>query len=348
MRNPRLHALLRCAVLATALSAAAQAAAQAPQPGQFLGAMQTVYPDWFKPSFLEFSEEIAEAAAAGRRYMLFIHQDGCPYCSAMVEKNLAEPDIERLMRKHLDVVELNMWGDRRVVSVGGQAFTEKEFAQALKVQFTPTLIFFDEQGEVILRLNGYLPPAQFRVALDYVVGHHEKRQRYRDYVAARSAAPPAGTLHHEPFFDPPPHDLQGAGDLRPLAVFFEQRGCATCDELHAKLLSEPAIRAQATRFRAVQFDMWADTPLVTPGGERTTARDWAAALGVAYAPTVVLFDPDGREVIRSEAWFRSFHTESLFAYVAEGAHRAEPSFQRYISARAERLIEHGQDVNIWR
>jgi hypothetical protein len=34
------------------------------------------------------------------------------------------------------------------------------------VQFTPTLVFFDEKGGVALRVNGYYPPDRFLAALD--------------------------------------------------------------------------------------------------------------------------------------------------------------------------------------
>lgn len=323
-------------------------AADAPR-GSFSGAVQTTYPDWFKPSFLDFREDIADAAARDRRYMLFVHQDGCPYCNRMVEVNLAQKDIETTMRRHLDVVEINMWGDREVVSVDGETFSEKRFARALGVQFTPTLIFFDEAGRVALRLNGYVPPAEFRVALDYVTRRVDREMSYRDYLARRAPPPAPGRLIQEPFFSEPPHDLAAASAAgKPLAVFFEQTECPNCATLHDDVLAVPETRAELAPFHAVQLDMWADTPLVAPDGRRTTAREWARQLDIAYAPTVVLFDPKGREVIRSEAWFKAFHTASILAYVSSGAHRTQPSFQRYISARAEHLRERGIDVDLWR
>ena len=36
--------------------------------------------------------------------------------------------------------------------ITGAQTTEKEFARALRVMFTPTLLFLDEQGNVVLRL----------------------------------------------------------------------------------------------------------------------------------------------------------------------------------------------------
>ena len=109
--------------------------------GTFSGAKPTEYPAWFKESFLEFADDIAEAAEQGKRVMLLFHQDGCPYCNLLVERNLSQKNIVDFMQTNFSVIALNMWGDRQVVTVGGEAYTEKELASALKVQFTPTLIF---------------------------------------------------------------------------------------------------------------------------------------------------------------------------------------------------------------
>jgi thioredoxin-related protein len=128
--------------------------------GKSYGAIPSEKPDWFKESFLEFEDDVAEAAAAGRRVMLYFHQESCPYCARLVEENFTDPEIKSYIIKHFDGISLNMWGDREVVSIGGQDFTEKTFAAALKVQYTPTLVFLDENGKVALRLNGYYPPAE--------------------------------------------------------------------------------------------------------------------------------------------------------------------------------------------
>ena len=33
--------------------------------------------------------------------------------------------------------------------------------------FTPSLVFYDADGNIALRLRGYYPPYQFRAALEY-------------------------------------------------------------------------------------------------------------------------------------------------------------------------------------
>jgi thioredoxin-related protein len=133
-----------------------------------------------------------------------------------------------------------------------------------------------------------------------------------------------------------------------VAVFFEQRDCPSCDTLHREVLDDPQTIAAISPFHAVQLDMWSDTALVTPAGQEVTARGWAEQLGVRYAPTIVLFSADGDEVIRSEAVFKRFHTQSLFDYVAGGAYRQESDFQRFLTDRATAMRAQGQDVDIWK
>jgi thioredoxin-related protein len=350
MHTPRMN-LVATLVYAMFLFISSNGPTQAEEKrGAFSGGVITEYPSWFKSSFLNFSDDIAEAKSHGKRVMLLFTQEGCPYCNALVERNLAQKDIEEMMRKNFDVIAVNMWGDREVTGLDAKTYTEKSFAASQKVQFTPTILFFDESGKMILRLNGYLPPPKFKTALEFIAQHKEKEISYRDYVAANQPPPSSGELAKEDFFVPAPYNLarKPAGKAKPLAVFFEQKDCPSCVELHSKILPEPDTRALIKQFHAIQLDMWSHTPVVTPQGKHLTAREWAKALDIKYAPTVVLFDAQGKEIIRSEAFFKVFHTQGIFAYVAEGAYKTEPSFQRFLSARAENFREQGKDVDIWR
>ena len=123
-------------------------------------------PEWFVETFLDVREDAAEAARDGRRLMLYFMQDGCPYCRRLVTVNWREPQIVEKTRRHFVPVAINIWGDREVTLADGRRLPEKRFAAALKVQFTPTLLFFDEHGAVAYRIEGYLPPREFSTALD--------------------------------------------------------------------------------------------------------------------------------------------------------------------------------------
>lgn len=304
-------------------------------------------PDWFKASFLDIREDIEEATATGKRLLLYFYQDGCPYCAKLLQDNFGNRSIAEKAQDRFDVIAINMWGDRDVTDLSGKATTEKAFASSLRVQYTPTLLFLNEQGKVILRINGYFAPHKFDVALDFVAGKHEKKSNFRDFHAAASPAVAnralnklGGTLSR-----PLRLDQRGPGG-RPLLVLFEQGSCAACDELHRDILPREGVAAALSNLDVAQVNLWSGDRLWTPDGREMPARDWAREFGIQYAPSLVFFDRSGTEVFRTEAYLRSFHIHGAIDYVVSGAYRWQPSFQRFLQHRTEMLEERGIHVDL--
>lgn len=262
---------MRLLALLLAVAIAAPLRAQAPSPHAI------EIPRWFTETFLDMPNDVREAAAQGRRVMLYFGQDGCPYCTALMQTNFSQRAIVDKTRRHFVAIALNLWGDREIAWIDGRRMTEKALGRELRVQFTPTLLFLDEKGAVALR---------------------------------------------------------GA---KPVALLFETPYCAGCDELHREGLRRPEVRKLLERFVVYRL---------TLDDKRSPATTWARELRVAYTPTVVFFDR-GKEVFRIDAYLRPFHLASALDYVAGGAYRKEPSFQRYLQARAERLRGRGERVDLW-
>ena len=286
-------------------------------------------PPWFTESLLELREEVRDAGAQGRRVLLYFGQDGCPYCTALMQTNFSQRAIAEKTQRHFVAIALNLWGDREVAWTDGRRMSEKALARELRVQFTPTLLFLDQKGAVALRLNGYLPPHRFEAALDYAAGLAGKGQRYEEYIrtAIKESASPA--LHDEAFFSAPPVVLSGA---KPVMLLFETPYCAGCDELHRDALRRPEVRRLIDRFTVYRL---------------TLSSPQARELRIAYTPAVVLLDR-GKEVFRIDSYVRPFHLAGALDYVASGAYRKEPSFQRFLQARAERLRGRGTSVDLWK
>jgi thioredoxin-related protein len=327
--------------LVLALVAAGAALAQVPSPHAI------DIPRWFATTFLDFREDIDDAARDGKRVLVYFGQDGCPYCAKLMATNFSQRAIVDKTRRHFVAIALNIWGDREVKWIDGKPVSEKELARVLDVQFTPTILIFDESGKVVVRLDGYYPPNRFEAVLDYAARRLEKTQTLADYLRAAVKEPASPKLHDQPFFMRPPHDLRRKPGEKPLAVIFETVDCAPCDELHREAFRRDAVRAQIKRFDIARFSLAAATPLTTPDGRTSTARAWARELDVTYTPTVVFFDTAGAEVFRISAYLRPFHFASSFAYVADGGYLREPSFQRYLQARADEMRARGQRVELW-
>ncbi|GAB6043858.1 thioredoxin family protein [Endothiovibrio diazotrophicus] len=305
-------------------------------------------PGWFKVSFLDLREDLAEAREAGKGLMLYFYQDGCPYCKRLLEENFGDPAIAEATRRHFDVVALNLWGDREVTDLNGEVRSEKAFAAFARVMFTPTLVLFSPEGKVALRINGYYPPARFKAAIDYVAGGHHREAPFGRWLATRQSPAEAGELRHETGFMAPPFDLAKRSGGRPLLVLFEEKGCDACDELHRDGFSRPEVQAELAKFDRVQLDRWAVTPLVTPDGRSSSAAEWADTLGIQYTPSLVMFDAAGKEVFRAEAYLRPFHLRNALGYVTSGGYLRQPSFQRYIEGVADAMRERGETIELMR
>ena len=315
--------------------------------GAFYGAIPSEKPDWFKESFLEFEDDVAEAAATGRRVMLYFHQDQCPYCARLIEENFTDPELKAFIIENFDGISLNMWGDREVISVAGRAFTEKSFATALQVQYTPTLVFLDEKGRVALRLNGYYPPQDFRAALEYVAGKLENEISFAQYRLDAVAAGSGQLIDEDFYLDQLDMQKIIAASDRPLAVYFEAPDCAECATMHERILSDKATRKLVRQADNIQLNVASTQQISTPAGEQKSVAQWARELGIAYTPSVVFFDNNGEEVMRISAFLKTFHFQSVYAYVLDKAYLEEAEFQRYISARADHIREAGFDTDIW-
>jgi thioredoxin-related protein len=304
-------------------------------------------PAWFSESLLELPEEVKDAAAQGKRVMLYFGQDGCPYCKRLMDVNFRQAAIAAKAQRHLVALALNIWGDREVRWTDGTVTSEKRLAAQLKVQFTPTLMFLDEQGNIALRVNGYYPPQHFDAVLDYVAGRLEKKTTFKEYLARREQKSANEALNPQPFFGAAPSDLRRHAGSKPLAVLFETPLCAQCDELHAVAFKRQEVLEQLARYDVFRFALAAADPLTTPDGRKTSAAEWAHALRVGYVPTLILFDARGHEAFRTEAYLRPFHIAGALEYVSSGAYKSEPSFQRFLQAKAERMRERGERVDLW-
>jgi thioredoxin-related protein len=308
-------------------------------------------PDWFKPSFLDIREDVAEAAEAGKRVMLYFYQDGCPYCSKLLREGFGDREISRTAREGFDVIAINIWGDREVTGPDGASTTEKRFAAALGVQYTPTILLLDEDAATVLRIDGYYPPHQLHAGLRYVAQRREQAgESFRDFAGRQADRAATGKLHQESGFLATPLRLADnrAQATRPLLVLFEQPVCAACDELHQDILRRDAVALALTNLDVAVVDAFGDDPVQTPGGPTLPAGDWAAGLGIDYTPSLVFFDTAGREVFRAEGYLKAFHVHGLLDYVATGAYRHQPSFQRWLQARTDALHARGIGYELMR
>lgn len=299
-------------------------------------AVDVEHPAWFKHSFLDLREDLAEARKAGKLgIVLYLSTRRCSYCRAFVDFTLAEPDIREALQRHFDVIGLEVISNAEITDAQGRTWTVKDYVAQEKAYVTPALIFIRDDGERWLRIVGYYPPEKFRGVLAYLLDGHYAREPLGAFLARRAGADNAATgpitRDAELFAAPPVNlDRRAAPAPRPLLVLLERPGCADCEAFHRTVLRDPAVRALIRRYDAVQLDVTdAKSSLVTPSGERLTARQWAERLNVAYAPALLFFDERGQEVFRLDSELKRERTEGSLQLVLEKGYLDEPQLQRW-------------------
>jgi len=292
------------------------------------------HPDWFIKSSGDLRDDLKDALAAGKiGLIIYFGQDRCSYCEQFIKNSLNASDIEHYTRKNYDVININIWSTLDIIDTDGKEYTERDLSIHYDTNFTPSLIFYDRKGKPVFRLRGYYPPYKFRAALKYVAEEFYLKESFRDYLAR---AEPGlffveEGLNEREFFIEPPYDLKAiiSKNKRPLMVSFEQGDCHACDLLHTSPLNQPDTLEQIKKMDSVQLDMWSDTPVVTPDGYTTTAKGWAKQLGLFYAPTLIFFDADGKEIIRIDSVVKFYRLLGVLNYINQGGYLTEQNYQSW-------------------
>ena len=289
-------------------------------------------PDWFKLSFLDLYDDIDEAVANGKDGLIvYFGQKFCPYCKAHLEINWGDPAIVKYTRDRFDVIAIDVKGSRNITAIDGHVYEEKAFSVKHKTNFTPSLLFYNKDKEIVLKLQGYHPPYKFRAALEYVSDGHYQQETCGEYLSRAEMADSFGKdkLNQHASFMPAPYilDRSRIPATRPMAVFFEQPRCHACDVLHAGPLSDDGITEELKKMDVVQLNRQSQARLITPDGRKTTARRWSHELELYYAPTIVFFDEQGKEILRINSVVWLYRLNNVLEYVLSGAHKKYETYQ---------------------
>ena len=74
-------------------------------------------------------------------------------------------------------------------------------------------------------------------------------------------------------------------------------------------------------------NIWADTNVITPQGKKTTAKEWAKLLDLFYAPSIVFFDAEGKEIIRVDSVTHFYRLWGVMDYVNKEGYKKAKDYQ---------------------
>jgi len=310
--------------------------------GKFTGGSDHSMPEWFKDSFMDLQEDVEEAKEKDKHVMLFMTLKFCPYCTKMLHANFEKgTKLQSYIEKNFDVIGIDIKGSKEITLSEEQSFTEKEYAQHLNVQYTPTILFLDQNNKIVVRVNGYRSSENFKYIVEFVKNKEYKNMTLTEYIEK---------VKNKTFYTLKKNKLfQNITDLstikEPLAVIFEDGSCTQCDYLHNTTLKNKDVLEEMSKFTVVRLDADSKDTIITPNGEKTTAKKWAKDLILDYRPAVLLFD-DGIERARIDALLYSFHFKEQFRFVSHKEYKSYQTFLDYLRVRQKELLKNGVDIDI--
>lgn len=332
------------------ISQAEQAKKPEGKLGKVLGTAEVEMPNYFKESFLDFREDAEEASDAGKHMLVFVDIKGCPYCAKMLKDNFTTSEKKggnsEFIQANFDSIHLNILGSRKVAFNKETEVTESDLAKALKVNFTPTLLFMDANNKVVARVNGYRSPREFKQVLNFVKEKAYEKTDFPSYRSAHLKDSVYTLLDHENFTQIT--NFQKALKAnKPLAILFEDKTCDECDRFHKEVLDLPETKTLMKQFNFVRLDALSDKALIDTDGNKTTAQAWLKKEGISYRPTV-LFYSEGKQIEKLTGLIKSFHFQQLLSYVANKKYNEFANWVDYGEEYSTKILETGEDIDIWK
>lgn len=145
------------------------------------------YQYFFNPLTGDLKAELIDAKNAGKKAVfLWFEQEGCPGCLHMKNRVLNRPDVQKFYREHFVSFAIDIYSSVPVADFAGRAYTEKTFAESLKVKGTPTLLFYDPGGKEVVRILGTVKEAnEFLLLGEFVASGAYKSRKFADYKQER-------------------------------------------------------------------------------------------------------------------------------------------------------------------
>ncbi len=137
-------------------------------------AAQRITDPWFEGSFSEFRED---SQKNGKPYVVEIMASWCGYCRKFEKLTMKDPSV-------LDYMEEQ---GIRILSIDGEKGEGLQLARKNNVKGFPTILFFDSSGDLVKRVDGYLPPRGFLSSLKEFSSFNSMDQPMLNYLNQKQA-----------------------------------------------------------------------------------------------------------------------------------------------------------------
>lgn len=122
-----------------------------------------------------------EANVEKKHSLVFFHMTYCPYCIKMIDNAFSDKIAKQKMEKDYIFIDVNV-DDEGVIQYKDFHGSKKEFAKSLAIGYYPSVVFIDENNEIVYALKGYRQTETFIHTLDYITSKSYLKTDFAGYL----------------------------------------------------------------------------------------------------------------------------------------------------------------------
>ena len=155
-------------------------------------------------NWVTFEQALALQKKNPKKIMMDVYTNWCGPCKMLDKNTFQNPDVAKYVNDNYYAVKFDAEGNEKI-NYKGNSYDNKGYkaemasrrnsvhglTHALQVNAYPTIVFFDENGDVIFPLRGYQQPQQLELYLKMFLNNkHQEMKTQEDFNAYHSTFKP--------------------------------------------------------------------------------------------------------------------------------------------------------------
>jgi thioredoxin-related protein len=144
-------------------------------------------------NWMSLNEALEAQKKNPKKIMLDAYTDWCNPCKILDRNTFQNPDVAKYVNENFYAVKFDAEGDENV-TYKGKKYTNPSYdpakdkkrnsshqlSRVLQIRAYPTIVFFDEDANVVLPLKGYKTPQQLELYLKLIASDDYKKVKTAD------------------------------------------------------------------------------------------------------------------------------------------------------------------------
>lgn len=133
------------------------------------------------------SSLVKDITPRGEYNLLIVESESCIYCKQL-DKDLKSDENLKVALQNMKIYRILYESNSKVKYMleGKEGIkSEEELAKMLRVNSFPYLLFYNEKGNIVLSIPGYVEPKALACIVTYVKDEEYKKKKIQDYLRER-------------------------------------------------------------------------------------------------------------------------------------------------------------------